>query len=457
MDSPLYVRMAEAMAHGQRAIGPAHHGYSALVALVGALLPGRELPGRALSLASGLALIALVYVLARRTASAGWATFAGLLVALHPLLAVFSGPIMTESTFLAIAAGAVLLLEDRHRFAGGIGLGLAYTVRPEALVMAAGAALLSRGGRRGALLVLSGFALVAIPYVGYMSWERGEFTLSPKSALIHPPAATRTEAEWRIGASAPVEPPRTLIERIRWAAPSMLRSYLPTLGSHARALIEVWPWPLMALSVIGLLRRRGPVASPLLQLLVMPLLAVLADLRFSQLLVPSLAVFAADASGWLARRWTRPPRLAMAAALVLAVSGLFLSWRGPAGHIARSFDDGPMTQMRAAGQWLRGHGRPGATVMDRKAYVAFYAGMKHEQLPNDDYDTVVEYARRAADYVVLEEYVIEKIRPQFATFANDSVFRANERRLRLVYGTRGAPHTGVAVFEVNRDTTRIGR
>ena len=457
MDSPLYVRMAEAISRGKSVVGPAHHGYSALVALASALLPGRELPGRAVSFAAGLALIPLVYFLARRTTSPRWAGFAALLVALHPLLAVYSGPIMTETTFLAIAAGALLLLEDRHFLAGGFGLGLAYTVRPEALVMAAGATALSRGGRRGALLVLAGFVLVAAPYVGYLSWERGEFTLSPKSALIRPPISTRTEAEWRVGANAPVEPPRNLIERVRWAAPSIARDYLPALIDHAGRLLEVWPWPLMALSVIGLLRRRGPVASPLLQLFAMPALAVLADLRFSQLFVPWLAVFAADASDWLARRWPRPPRLAATVSVALALAGLSLCWTGSSGRITSRFDDGPMRQMRAAGEWLRLNGRPGATVMDRKAYVPFYAGMTHVQLPADDYDTVVEYARRNADYMVLEEYVVEKIRPEFKPFAHDSAFRANEHRLRMIYGTRGAPLTGVVVLEVDRDTTRDGR
>ena len=33
MDSPLYVRMAEALASGERGPSPAHHGYPALVAL----------------------------------------------------------------------------------------------------------------------------------------------------------------------------------------------------------------------------------------------------------------------------------------------------------------------------------------------------------------------------------------------------------------------------------------
>src|SRR5262245_8853372 len=50
MDSPLYVRMAEDLAAGRRGASPAHHGYPALLALASFVLPGRELPGRAVSI-----------------------------------------------------------------------------------------------------------------------------------------------------------------------------------------------------------------------------------------------------------------------------------------------------------------------------------------------------------------------------------------------------------------------
>src|SRR5437763_1347499 len=56
MDSPLYVRMAESIASGPHEPQPAHEGYSLLVLLASRLLPGRELPGRALSLVASLAL-----------------------------------------------------------------------------------------------------------------------------------------------------------------------------------------------------------------------------------------------------------------------------------------------------------------------------------------------------------------------------------------------------------------
>ncbi len=97
MDSPPYVNLAHSLAHGEPAMGPARHGYSVLVALAGLVLPGRELLGRAVSFVAGLALVTLVYFLVRGTMTPRWAVLAAGLVGLHPLLAVYSAPIMTES------------------------------------------------------------------------------------------------------------------------------------------------------------------------------------------------------------------------------------------------------------------------------------------------------------------------------------------------------------------------
>jgi len=216
-------------------------------------------------------------------------------------------------------------------------------------------------------------------------------------------------------------------------------------------LLECWPWPLLALSVVGLLPRPGPVAAPLLQLLVLPALAVGPDLRFALLFLPSLAVLAANGAARLAARVPRAPRLAAAMASGIALAGCVWAWGGPAARPALHFDDGPMAQMRQAGDWLRANGRPGATVMDRKAYVPFYAHMRHVQLPDDDYDTILEYARTSgADYLVLEEFVVETMRPQLRPLLADAGFRARERRLRPVFHVRDGPYTGVAVMEVVR-------
>ena len=450
MDSPLYVNMADSLAKGAKAVGPAHHGYPAAIAIARLVLPGRELPGRAVSMLAGLALVVLVYRLARRGSPPWAAALAAGLVALHPLLAVYSGPIMTESLFLALLFTALLVLDQGHPLAAGLTLGASYVVRPEGLVAAAGTMLFGRLGWRGAARLAAGFAVIAAAYVGYLSWERGTFTLTPKEALVHAPAAGRS-AEWRIENPARMagDPTPTLAERLREAAPGIVANYLPRLGAHLTRLIEAWPWPLLILSLVGLIARPGPVAAPLLQLLVIPMLAVAPEARFAMLYVPSLAVLAAMGAqacvSWAAR-WRRAAYAATAAA---ALAGVVWTWGGPPARLALHFDDGPMPEMRAAGEWLRENGSPDQVVIDRKAYVPFFAGMRHIQLPNDDYETLVEYALRSgARYMVIEEYVAESLRPQLLPLLADARFREQEPRLRAVFHVREGPHSGVVVMEV---------
>ena len=456
MDSPLYSRMATAIGQGQRTDGPAHQGYPALIALVKPLFAGEILPGRIVSLVAAAALLVIVYWLARRTLSPAWSSLGVWLVALHPLLAVYSGVMMTESTVLALLYGALLLIERGRSLGAGLTLGAGYLVRPEAIALAPLAGLFSRAGARGLLLVLAGFTIVLLPYVGYLRWERGSWMVTPKTVLVRPAFEKRGEAEWRIGALPQArEEPKGFFERVRWAAPSVARNYGPGLLQHLGLLRKSWPWPLVLLSVLGFAAWRRALLAPVLLMAGLPLLTVPPDPRFGLLAVPALAVFAACGASWACGRLAARPRLAraaVAATVATAAFGVFWLWKGPEGMTARYFDDGPMQQMREAGEWLRANGKPGARVMDRKAYVPFFAGMEHVQLPNDDYDTIVEFARREVDYLVVEEYVAASLRKQLQPLASDPEFLAREKRLRLVFVTGTRPGDGVAVLEVMKDS-----
>ena len=454
MDSPLYVRMAEALAHGSALPGPAHHGYPALIALAGTVIPGREWPGRVVSLLAGVALVAIVYALARRRLSPAWSAVAAWLVALHPLAALYSGAIMTEAWLVALMYGAVLALSHHGPLAAGGLFGLGWLVRPEALAVAPAAALLVRPTWRHVLWMLLGIAAFVLPYTAFLRWERGAWMLTPKTVLVRPLAGDRRQAEWRLTDSTAVADSVSLAERSRVAAPSIAREYLPRLVRHAGVLLESWPWPLMALAALGAWAAWGALFSPLVLLLGLPLLAVPFDARFALLFLPALAVFAAAGAAWVSVRFERQRMVVAAVASALLALGVFLTWNGPPGALALHFDDGPMPQMREAGAWLRGQGRAGLRVMDRKAYVPFFAGAEHVQFPNDDYDRVLEYARRGrVDYIVFEEYLIPVLRPQFLPLVQDAEFRLRERRVRQAFVTGRVPMTGVAIFEVVRDSS----
>src|ERR1051325_6709805 len=207
MDSPLYVRMAEDVLAGRLGPSPAHHGYPLLVALAALVVPGRELPGRVVSCVASLALVAEVWAVARRRSPPRNALVPALIVALHPLLAVYGTATMTEATFLALAFGGVALLDAARPFSGGVLLGAAWWVRPEAAVVAPLAVLFAPLTARRPMLALLAAALVALSYGALLRVEQGHWSLSPKTALVRAPYAGGRAAEWRL-ADQPAFPAR---------------------------------------------------------------------------------------------------------------------------------------------------------------------------------------------------------------------------------------------------------
>ena len=448
MDSPLYVRMAEDLLAGRRAPSPAHHGYPALVALASVVLPGRELPGRAASLLASLLLVAITWWIARRRAGAALAWVPAALVALHPLLAVYGGAIMTESTFLCLALAGVALLEARRARAGGALLGAAWWVRPEAVLLAPIAVLLAPLRPRERVLALALAACVALPYSVVLRIEQGRWSLTPKSVLVRAPFADARSAEWRLADSTAFADTTSLATRLARDGGAIARAYPARLLAQLRAVLDAWNAPLLLVSLAGLAFAAGRGAW--LAFLGLPfayaLLSAPADLRFAQLLVPALALAAGGALAG-ARARGRPWLGAAAAA---ALAGLALTWRGPAGARALRFDDGPMTAMRGAGAWLAAHSAPDAVIMDRKSYVPFFARRTHVQLPDESLDVLLRYARDSGtSYIVVEEYVVGSLRPQLAPLL-DGAWLAHEPRVRLSFAARPEPGEGVAVLEVVR-------
>src|SRR5689334_2675174 len=193
---------------------------------------------------------------------------------------------------------------------------------------------------------------VALPYSGFLRWQQGSWSFTPKTALVHAPA----RAEWRLRDSTLALPRTTLAQRVMRDGPSIVRAFPSRLAAHAGRLVEAWPWPLLVLSLLGLLRREAWRASlaPLACPIAYAFLDAPHDIRFEHTLVPSLALLAASGSAWLTAR-ARPLATVATAA---AIAGVMWAWLGAAGNRLRSFDDGPMDVMRGAGAWVAQHSPP---------------------------------------------------------------------------------------------------
>ena len=446
VDGTEYVRFAEALRAGQPFASIFPPGYPALIAFVRLFVSDRVLSAALVSLVCGMLLVWPVWWLGRRAVGARWAGIPVLAVALHPLLAVFSAVTMSESAYFLALYGGLALAGAARGLGSGLALGAAFALRPEALVPAGALAV---GGALGTLrsavrprtlgLAAAGFLAFALPCWLWFHATLDEWTLTPKLVALRPVVTDWRQDEPRL---APVVAPKGLIATLAHNGPVALRQYPSHAVDHGRALLRLWPVPLLLLSLAGLARRRGLEAVPLLHLVALPLLGGLSvQPRFVLGAVPALAILATVPLAAGARSW----RLAAAA---LALAGAVWCGVGLAKDLHTPFD-GWLDAHRDAGVWLSGAAEPGAVVMDRKPWVAFYANRGYRVTPDEPYETIVSVAvRDRVRYLVVDQKVAEVFRSQLEPLLYEEAFRQREQRLELVYvGGRVAGY-GVGIFRV---------
>jgi len=448
VDGTEYVRFAEALRAGHLFTSVFPPGYPVLVALARVLVADRVIAAALVSLVCGALLPVPVWWLARRALGARLAWLPALLVALHPLLAVFSALTMSESAYLLALYGGLALAGAARGGGAGAALGAAFAIRPEALVPAAtlavgGAWRVARGVARPRTLGMAAaaFLVLAVPCWIWFHATLGEWTLTPKVGALRP-----VVTDWRTDEPR-LRPPageRTgLLERLARNGPAAARQYPDNVLAHGHALLWLWPAPLLLLSLAGLARRRGLEAVPLLHLVALPLLGLSEQPRFVLSAVPALAIL-------VAVPFARAGRRLRAGLALLLLGGAVWCGIDVAPHFTRPFD-GWIDAHQKAGLWLSGVAEPGAVVMDRKPWVAFYANRGYRVTPDEPYETLVSAAvRDGVRYLVVDQKVTEVFRSQLEPLLYDLVFRERERRLELVYvGGREAGY-GLGIFRVLR-------
>ncbi len=147
VDGTEYVRFAEALRAWQPFASIFPPGYPVLIALARLLVPDRLFAAALVSLVCGVSLVWPVWWLGRRALGPRWAAFPVFVVALHPLLAVFSAVTMSESAYFLALYGGLALAGAARGLPAGLALGAAFALRPEALVPAGALAV---GGDRAA-------------------------------------------------------------------------------------------------------------------------------------------------------------------------------------------------------------------------------------------------------------------------------------------------------------------
>ena len=320
---------------------------------------------------------------------------------------------------------------------------------PAGALAVGGALRTLRGVARPRTLALAaaGFLAVALPCWLWFHATLGEWTLTPKVGAVRPVVTDWRRDEPHLGTAAASR--EGLLEILARNGPAALRQYPSNAVAHGRALLRLWPAPLLLLSLAGLARRRGLEAVALLHLVALPVLGLSVQPRFVLGAVPALAIFAAVPLATGPRSW----RLAAGA---LALGGVVWCGAVLAPDLHTPFD-GWIDAHRDAGVWLSGVAEPGTVVMDRKPWVAFYANRGYRVTPDEPYETLVNAAvRDGVRYLVVDQRISEIFRSQLEPLLYDGAFRDAEQRLELVYVGGRVSGYGIGIFRVLQPGERKG-
>lgn len=437
--------------------------YSSVLGAVYLLTHDLESAGRAVSMVAGSLLIVPTFILIRKFFGDASAFIGTVLVALHPLLITSSGWVMTESLYGLIFLTAVICgwfaLENGKLVTfllTGCLYGAAYLTKPEftgfvalyVLLLVVKGLMQHRWDFRrlalGSLVFLVGFGTFFLPYVVFIHHKTGQWTLSQKLVsnsrfdepgqgmlkLIDGGTKTLQDRIWwdkyhDEANVAQVKPETGGVNssqnRAGFNASDLMsragKNLYKQLTDYMRTL---FPLSFLLLGAIGFVTAPWTKDRAIKDIYLLSFVActfigyaiTVTELRYTFVLIPILlgwvGLGCANIGQFVAERlpnWKGAGRIPTAfvqgSLLLLLIASLApLFSREMEG---RDLDNVPYEE-KAAGLWLRHNSDPGSIVMSPDARVAFYAGAEHIFLPDEDVQTIREYAeRRNVTYIVLSE------------------------------------------------------
>ena len=465
-----YARLAQNLLAGVGYVGIATPGeqlffpplFPILIAGLTFVTGDAEVSTRMLSVVAGSLTVIPVYLIARRLYGGRVAILAAALTGLHPFLVQFSSTGFSESTYLALVLTAIYMAicaidapTPRNLFVMGLLFGLAYLVRQEAFAYAligsifAGLQIWFQGHRRaprlaGLTLVALGFALLAGPYIGWLSVESGHFRMQGKSSPNIQTESRIQQGQTSDQAAYSVAP--DLTPTGTWMVPSLenLQNFqietidlVKVLAVRAKVVLmdasatiagnlEFGSPSLFALAILGLfanpwtLRLLVPHAYILALLGLVPvglLFTYVLGPRFFILYLPFLCIWAvvgiltfaqwakqtAALCGLAQRHLTKVVATAqvLAALSVLVPAGAFAAWELRAANAERPFRDAVVNLASTQTAPMR--------IADTSTSAAFHANADFIWLPYADEATALGFlAKTGVTHVVLRGDIGER-------------------------------------------------
>lgn len=509
-----YLRVAENLLAGKGYVGLRENGlqllypplFPGVIALVTAVVGNAETAARLVDLLAGTALVIPVFLIARRLGGERIALLSALLVAVHPYLVALSTSIFSENLYLpllltgtygVISATGAGGRAWRSAALAGACLGLAYLVRPEGLLFAGiGATALSLfkfrrrfSGLRLAVILAGCTAVIALPYMAWLTASTGQLLLESKSAdnyaakkqiLAHVPLG-----EIFFGINDDLSPKGASMEsnaeEIRQWHQDPYHAVRFAIETAPQSIWDVVRWlafkrvlggpVLVVFAITGLIcgiRRREPWfihgallalgGGALLALLFVPTQQVFQDRYLISFLPPMLiwsaggiAVMSAWTGekavtrGWVAAAGRTRYRVEGAASVVPAALLILLPLSTPRGTSEFGQGWGESHVAKQVGLWLKGHlsGRH-ARVMDLTPTVAYYSGSIMACFPWTTPDKALAYIEsKKVDYLVLPGRADDTI-PYLASWIKDGI---PDKRATAIYRAQDRGGGEIVVYQ----------
>lgn len=440
IDGTTYIRLARSLA-GEPGFETVHqYGFPALIWVAHLFTSDWILAGRIMPMMFGVLLIPVTFLLARRvTSSFLLALFPTVAVAFMALPLRYSLTTMTETPYQVFLMLFFLGVCLRRYLAGGVAAGIAYTIRPEVLLITGVVALLHWKSKRAAGLILLGAVLVATPYVITMGVTQGKWTLSGKGINFG-------HSDWRanetpVGAEA-VE--TGALSRLSEYGGDIARAYPGRAVRVGEQLLRNGGWVVPVVALFGITAGSALLLAGLVPIFILPAIFVGERTRFVFPYLPFLWILAAVAVG----RVKKPPlRFGLAALLIAGLGVSAYTER----HQYTMNEDNPLPETVRTGKWMANFVQPDDVIYDRKPYAAFYAGGQPRTIPSGSYEGILnEITTRGGDYLVLNDAIVRAFRPELLPLVTSRTMVLGEHRLVPIFHEVSERGLRTIVFRIVR-------
>ncbi len=482
--------------------------YSSLVSISSLFFHDPEFAGRFVSVIAGALLIIPAYYLIRNFYGRLPAYLGVIVIAIHPALLRSSVWVMTEAVYTLIFTTVVLvgwfaLRSGRSLpfFVTGLLWGAAYLTKPEAIAFLGLFLIITIGTKyfrrrisfrsyaAGYLLLITGFMVLFLPYVIFLYQKTGQWTISQK-IMVNLPAfdydkgllnitddgqITMKDRIWgdmydpKVSQNAPpTVPDNNSKPPFSW---SKLQSDVTIIGSKAIFLFKkqlhdyippLLPYPIILIAIIGFFykpwtRFRAAREFYLLSFFLCMLIGYafsVVELRYVYPLIPILIGWASkgivEFSDWLLKSLAnilRTSRRINPFPVQICVLIIFIALLTPSilSQIeVKQFQEAPFEE-KQAGLWIKNQTPDQAgLVMSSSATPAYYAGAKHLYLPDEEFLTVLEYAKRKrVNYLVYSQRRYDTASKSFPPDEKNA-----QPELRLVYQDEQVPNFKILVYQI---------